>query len=198
MRVAPHAFFGSAFDMAAANARLTHGHPAGALAAGLFADILQRLAAGRCSLEQSITESVADNAHRPAIDETLQIIERVMKLHRDGITPTPHGIEEIGGGWVAEEALAIGLWCALMAESFEQGVIWAVNHSGDSDSTGLIAGNLLGIQLGVSSIPDRWLDKLELREVIEKIAEDIEWVPKNYSANDGPSDAFIWKQYPGW
>jgi ADP-ribosylglycohydrolase len=31
------------------------------------------------------------------------------------------------------------------ADSFERGVINAVNHSCDSDSTGLIAGHLLGI-----------------------------------------------------
>jgi ADP-ribosylglycohydrolase len=48
-----------------------------------------------------------------------------------------------------------------------------VNHSGDSDSTGAIAGNLLGAALGAGSIPPRWLDTVELRSVIESVADDL-------------------------
>ena len=84
---------------------------------------------------------------------------------------------------MAEEALGIGLWCALMANCLEEGICWAVNHPGDSDSTGLIAGNLLGIQQGPDATPARWLGSLELREVIEQLAHDIEWVPRTYCGN---------------
>jgi len=52
-------------------------------------------------------------------------------------------------------------------------VLSAVNHSGDSDSTGSIAGNLLGARLGCSAIPAQWLDGLEQRGEIEKIAPDL-------------------------
>ena len=106
----------------------------------------------------------------------------------------------MGGGWVAEEALGIGLWCALMANSLEEGICWAVNHTGDSDSTGLIAGNLLGIQLGPDAIPERWLESLELREVIEQLAHDIEWVPRTYCgdySSNVAEDERIWARYPG-
>lgn len=107
----------------------------------------------------------------------------------------------MGGGWVAEEALGIGLWCALLASNLEEGICWAVNHTGDSDSTGLIAGNLLGIQLGADAIPARWLESLELREVIEQVAHDIEWVPRAYNSDDSPNaveDARIVARYPGF
>lgn len=101
---------------------------------------------------------------------------------------------------MAEEALGIGLWCALMASSLEEGICWAVNHTGDSDSTGLIAGNLLGIQLGPDAIPTRWLESLELREVIEQLAHDIEWVPRTYCgeySSGATEDERIWERYPG-
>ena len=66
------------------------------------------------------------------------------------------------------------MYAALVAErDFARGVRLAVNHSGDSDSTGSIAGQLLGIQLGVEAIPAPWLEALELREVIERVAEDL-------------------------
>jgi len=48
-----------------------------------------------------------------------------------------------------------------------------VNHSGDSDSTGSLTGSLLGIIGGVETIPTPWLQKLELRDVIEEVADDL-------------------------
>lgn len=197
MRVAPCAFFGNAFDYAADSGRLTHGHPTGYMAAGLSADILQRMADRQDSLEHAITESLAKHGDKPGMEETRALIERVLFYYYEGYRPTPERIDEFGGGWIAEEALAIGIWCALTAPSFEQGVTNAVNHSGDSDSTGLIAGHLLGIQYGPAAIPARWLDGLELRGVIEKVAEDIERVPRDYSGYGGEFDQSIEMQYPG-
>ena len=51
--------------------------------------------------------------------------------------------------------------------------IASVNHSGDSDSTGAITGHIVGAYLGLSSIPEEWVQKLEIREVIEQIADDL-------------------------
>jgi hypothetical protein len=69
----------------------------------------------------------------------------------------------LGHRWVAEEALAIGLCCALIAPNFEEAVVVAVNHSGDRDSTGAIAGKICGALYGDAAIPARWVDSLELR-----------------------------------
>ena len=45
-------------------------------------------------------------------------------------------IAPLGERWVAEEALAIAVYCSLVAQDdFARGVRLAVNHSGDSDST---------------------------------------------------------------
>jgi len=53
--------------------------------------------------------------------------------------------------------IAISIYCALVASDFRQGVILAVNHDGDSDSTGSITGNLLGTMNGLKAIPGEWL-----------------------------------------
>jgi ADP-ribosylglycohydrolase len=76
-------------------------------------------------------------------------------------------------------------------------VIIAVNNGGDSDSTGLIAGHLLGVQYGAAAIPARWFKQLELREVIAQIAEDIERVPRDYCGYGGEFDHLIEQMYPG-
>ena len=85
--------------------------------------------------------------------------------------PTPEHVEQLGQGWTGEEALAISLFCALKAEDFAHGVLLAVNHGGDSDSTGSITGNILGLMNGEASLPQAWLDRLELREVIADMAD---------------------------
>ena len=67
----------------------------------------------------------------------------------------------------------MSLYCALVAQDFKHGVKLAVNHDGDSDSTGAIAGNLLGALYGESAIPAKWLQPLELRGVITEVARDL-------------------------
>ncbi len=83
-------------------------------------------------------------------------------------------IHALGRGWVAEETLAIAVYCALKyADNFEKAIITSVNHDGDSDSTGAVTGNILGTYLSVDAIPDYYLKDLELRDIIEEIAEDL-------------------------
>jgi len=79
----------------------------------------------------------------------------------------------LGAGWIAEEALAIGIYAALIAQSFSHGIRSAVNRSGDSDSTGSIASQILGASLGIHAIDPEWLNGLELRNVIDVIAHDL-------------------------
>jgi ADP-ribosylglycohydrolase len=100
-------------------------------------------------------------------------IDRAIAFAAEGAEPTPERIERLGSGWTAEEALSIALYCALAAEDFEHGIRIAVNHSGDSDSTGALTGSLLGVMAGVGAIGERWLAPLELRDVIAEIAGDL-------------------------
>jgi ADP-ribosylglycohydrolase len=69
----------------------------------------------------------------------------------------------------------------------------AINHSGDSDSTGAIAGNILGAMLGEAAIPQRWLDDLGSREAVERIADDMMAVAAEELTGEAASAA-----YPRW
>jgi ADP-ribosylglycohydrolase len=100
-----------------------------------------------------------------------------------------------GEGWVAEEALGIALQCARDGDGFEHGVRLAVNHSGDSDSTGAIAGHILGALHGAEAIPPRWLDQLELRDEIERLIAD--WLAC-FGPGATPDAEALWERYPGW
>jgi len=170
-------------------AALTHGHPSGWLAAGYLAGIVRALLDG-ADLRDAVESPMQRLREFPRHEEVRDAVARAIEL-ADAGEASPETVERLGGGWVAEEALAIAVFCALAARGdFERGVTLAVNHSGDSDSTGAIAGNILGAALGESAIPRRWLDDLELRDEIRQVAADLRTVYEESEA---------WRtRYPGW
>ncbi|MGQ5490714.1 ADP-ribosylglycohydrolase family protein [Thauera sp. ZXT1-4] len=160
-----------AFDLGCEAAALTHKHPTGFLTAGVMAALVFEVLDG-ASLLDATNHVIPMLKEQDRHEETLVALERAQSLHTSGIA-LDEAFRQLGQGWVAEEALAIGVYAALQASDYETGVIIAVNHDGDSDSTGLIAGHLLGAMRGRSAIPERWLAPLELRGVMEEIADDL-------------------------
>lgn len=215
MRVAPIGLFAASirrwsdariFDLGVENAALTHGHPSGQVPAGAMALMLALIAAG-LPLREAVGRMLFTARTHVAHYETTSLIERACQ-YSDVPGSAPEVIPTIGQGWVAEEALAIGLYCALRAlrlhpkdkpKAFDEGVISAVNHGGDSDSTGSIAGNLLGAELGVEAIGEHWLADLELRQVITEVADDLatvrEWKVGEYES--GAENEYYVERYPG-
>lgn len=189
MRVAPVGLVSQgreAFRLGVACAAITHGHPTGYLAAGAFALVIAELRRGR-DLPQALRTATSELARWPGHEETIRAIEAAVALVSRA-TPGPEDLEALGGGWTAEEALAIGLCCALSAEDVPHGLALAVNHGGDSDSTGSIAGNLLGARNGVEALPTELLEPLEAREVIERVGHDLADV--FVEGRDPPADRY--------
>jgi len=197
MRVAPVALFtewaGDPFELARNLAALTHGHPSGYYSAGCLAALIRLIIEDRTLPEAvELTLERLEQPDNPGHKECADAILQALNLWVDAsVEPAPETIERMGGGWVGEEALAISIYCALAAgDDFAKGVLLAVNHSGDSDSTGAITGNILGAMLGVEAIPQRWLDELEMRAEIEMLAQDL-------VTGFEESDEW-WRKYPGW
>ncbi len=204
MRAAPVGLFGAKagsfatqkkrleaiFKLGCEIAAITHGHPSGYLPAGCLAAIIAEMIAGE-SIEDAVKHTLSILKKYNGHEETLTAVKLALALRKDKkIKPCPETMEKMGGGWVGEEALAISLYCALAANGdFEKGVCLAVNHSGDSDSTGSITGNILGAKQGKAAIPQSWLAELELKDVIEEMAGDLFVLFKD--ADDW------WNKYPG-
>ncbi|HIJ81428.1 MAG TPA: ADP-ribosylglycohydrolase family protein [Desulfuromonadales bacterium] len=163
-----------AFEIGCTSAALTHGHPSGYYPAGVLAAVIATIVTGG-SLKEGIDIGLSILEGRIGAAETVNSIRAALDLRRNQeITPSPAVVETLGGGWTGEEALAISLYCALVAENdFMRGVQLAVNHSGDSDSTGSITGNILGALLGSAAIPENWLAQMELVGEISRIGEDL-------------------------
>ena len=159
-------------------AELTHCHELGWMPAGVFAHIVSLLSRDEASsVREAATQALNTlpeafpNAHY--LGQLQELLRYTLRL-ADSDIPDLEAIHALGEGWVAEEALAIGLLCSLRHENdFAGAITSAVNHGGDSDSTGAIAGNIVGAHLGLTEIPQRYLEHLELRDTISKIADDL-------------------------
>jgi ADP-ribosylglycohydrolase len=132
----------------------------------------------------------------PDSDETAAALAAAVALAARGV-PTPEDLEELGGGWVGEEALAIAVACALTADDLPSALSVAVVHSGDSDSTGAICGNLLGAHHGAAAIPAAWLERLEGTAVVDTVARDLHRLAAAASGTHADTTAEWAARYPG-
>lgn len=186
MRVAPVGLFQWQMPLeeidrkAAEAAAITHGHPLGYLPAAVLAHILYCIVypehPGKTLLEIVIEAKAAVNELYRGnyyLNELNQIIDLAIQLSENRHTDLEN-ISRIGEGWVAKETLGIALYCSLRYEhDFSGGAIAAVNHSGDSDSTGAVTGNILGAIQGYEGIDKKWKTDLELLPVLLEMSQDL-------------------------
>ena len=165
---------------AAVLSAITHGHPLGYLPSAVLTHILNRIVfpgEQHLMLKEIIVEA-KETVRRlfegtEYVDELCEIVDKAIELAENEDTDV-NNIKRLGEGWVAEETLAIAIYCALRYEhDFSGGIIAAVNHDGDSDSTGAVVGNILGAINGYDAIESKWKQKLELLEVLLEMSADL-------------------------
>lgn len=162
---------------AAEVAAITHGHPLGYIPAAILSQMIHYIVYEGFGIEKALEQgiSVSERLFRdePFFNDMVRILKKAAEMSGNGLSDSVN-IRSIGGGWVAEEALAIAVYCSLRhKDNFTNGIIAAVNHNGDSDSTGAITGNILGALLGYDAIETKWKTNLELSDVILEIADDL-------------------------
>jgi ADP-ribosylglycohydrolase len=160
-----------AFQQGAEYAAITHGHPSGYLPAGFLSEIIFHLSRETNSLKEAIQKTRTTILKYKGHEETIKLVDRALKYSASDL-PIGNAIEALGSGWTGDEALAISLLCALRYPTdWKAAVLAAVNHSGDSDSTGSIAGAILGTLLGVGRIPQGWILAVENSTLIKETAK---------------------------
>ena len=186
MRVAPIGlYFGDsrmaplAIDLMGADAAaLTHGHEMGYIPAAMLVHIIRLVSHNdEITLKDAVLDSIT--AMKMLFPEAktlpgfLKLIGKSVELAESDVDDLT-AIHTLGPGWCGDEALAVAIYCALKYENdFDKALIAAVNHGGDSDSTGAITGNILGAYLGLSGIPEKYIDNLELVDVLTELADDL-------------------------
>lgn len=163
--------------LAAEISAITHGHELGYIPSAAFAHIINLISHNDISLKNAVMDSISHTeklfGNARHINYFLKLIKKAVNLSEKNISDLD-AIHKLGEGWVAEETLAIAVYCTLKyKDDFEKAIVTSVNHNGDSDSTGAVAGNIIGAYLGMNAIPEKFLTNLELKNVISEMAEDL-------------------------
>ena len=170
-------------DMLSADAaEITHQHPLGWLSSALEAHVIYRILQKDSPTEDDFKAYLSEGYDTllslypnegASISQLRALTDKALGLV-DSPASDVDNIEAIGEGWVAEETLAIAVYCAVKNfDNFEKAIIASVNHKGDSDSTGAVTGNILGAVVGYDAIPEFFKTDLELHDVILHVADDL-------------------------
>ncbi|EKT4530315.1 ADP-ribosylglycohydrolase family protein [Pseudomonas putida] len=180
MRTAPIGFLHGLdlFDLGARAGALTHGHPDGWAPAGILPRIVANLIQGMGNY-WAVRASFGDASEWGHVYGVTASTDRYMlalKLARKLRYNPRQAIRLLGQGWVGDEALAIAMYCFLSGRSFQDAIIRASNHDGDSDSTASITGQLWGACFGIADIPHAWIGRLDvLHDILELVAQAKDW-----------------------
>lgn len=174
-------------------AKTTHLHPLGYLPAALMTMLISRIVPLTSEeAKQSIVGIVYDgldvmtqlddNEYTNDKEYLRNLTLKAVELAQTDV-PDADAIRQLGEGWTAEEAWAVSLYCAIRhIDSMKDAIIAAVNHDGDSDSTGSITGNIMGAIYGYEAIKRERLfcpegkefeDTIELANIILALADDL-------------------------
>jgi ADP-ribosylglycohydrolase len=175
-------------------AALTHAHPTALAASDLTSAAIVDLVSGRNISE--LTQRLRDYCEsqrtvyhedwlgeiwlRPEMrspeefiscgwDDCLAMLDRIdialATMPRDG-----DPCDELGAGWIAEEAFAAAMLCFLLHPDDPIAAIRrAAVTSGDSDSIAAITGAFVGAHLGLDAWPPEWINRIEYRERLKRI-----------------------------
>lgn len=174
MRVAPLGYFYQhdperLREIAIASSLITHGHPA-ALAASVGAAYAVKLALDGVHPDEMPRRIAAFTDGMS--DDFTHALYRIG--HVTGWVNDEHGLAHLGEGWIAEEAVALALFCAIRyPDDYVSGVRRGANLTGDSDSVASIAGSILGARLGLDAIPPAWRARCENATAIKDVADRI-------------------------
>ncbi len=213
MRIAPIALYlneNVIGDFSAKSCALTHGHPLAILSAYTLGYIIyyalsdypmeKAIKAAIQKMNEWVAEGVNKDQKLVKIRyknekiELTELFNKAIKLAKSNIEDQD-AICQLGKGWVADEAVAIAIYCSLKyADNFEDAIVAAVNHDGDSDSTAAITGNIVGARVGYGKIPDYYKNNVELKDIILELSDDLaSGVPleEDKNGNIYPADEWL-------
>ena len=198
-------------------AAVTHKHPLAFLPAAMLTHLIFRV----ISMEEAEVKARITNIALETIEALSYIYKGEYEEHKRILTnltltalslaandkSDADNIRLLGEGWTGEEAWAIALYCAVRhIDSIEDALIAAVNHDGDSDSTGAICGNIMGAIYGYEAIKRMNLfcpqghdfeQTLELSNIILALADDLytSCIISEYSPIDTPEKRQWYMRY---
>ena len=198
-------------------AAVTHKHPLAFLPSAMLTHLIYRVIRMdeeevKANMADIALESIAalDHIYKGEYNDDKHFLARLTRMAVSlaaNDESDAENIRALGEGWTGEEAWAIALYCAVRhVDSIEDAIIAAVNHDGDSDSTGAICGNIMGAIYGYEAIKRKHLfcpqgkeleQTLELSDLILTLADDLytSCIISEYDPIDTPEKCQWYERY---
>lgn len=198
-------------------AAVTHKHPLAFLPSAMLTHLIYRVIRME---EAKIKTSIADialetidsicNIYKGEYEEDKRYLANLTRMAVKLAANDKSDAENIrllGEGWTGEEAWAIALYCVVRhIGNIEDAIIAAVNHDGDSDSTGAVCGNIMGAIYGYEAMKRKRLfcpqgkeleQTLELSNIILALADDLytSCIISEYGPIDTPEERQWYERY---
>ncbi|MBC7359043.1 MAG: ADP-ribosylglycohydrolase family protein [Desulfacinum sp.] len=169
MRLAPVVLFyyphwEEAVHYAGESSRTTHGAQECVDACRLLASILCRALDGRPKREVLSGGDGEAGVSRLGIRS-----EKVASIARGDYLEK--SVKEIRGTGYVVASLEAALYCFAKTDSFQEAVLMAANLGNDADTTAAVCGQIAGAFYGESAIPQRWLERLAMADLIRSFAD---------------------------
>lgn len=125
-----------------------------------------------CRLYAAILGQALDGANKQDV-----LIKHAIQIESTSIQAIANGDymsksrDQIRGTGYVVESLEAALWSFYTTDSFESAILTAVNLGDDADTTAAICGQIAGAYYGINCIPQRWLNRLAMRNEISNLAE---------------------------
>lgn len=81
--------------------------------------------------------------------------------------------KQISSSGYVVHSLEASLWAFFTTASFEEGALKAVNLGDDADTVGAIYGGIAGAFYGVEAIPQKWLNGLRAKSMVDDVIEGV-------------------------
>ena len=130
----------------------------------------------RKEVRPEILHEVSDLTHasarvREVVDRFAVVLDEHLDSKRTAARSEYATREEVNNSGWAVSTLEAALWAFNTTETFEEGMIAAVNLGGDSDSIGAVYGQIAGAYYGFEAIPERWVKAVKTWQIVDDLIE---------------------------
>jgi len=159
-------------EIAYKSSQITHAHELGKEGAALQAYAVALATAADPPSEFRSDEFLARLLDFMQHQVFKQKVEKIRELL--GKADKAQVIDDLGHGIEAFNSVPAAIYSFLShPDSFEEAVIYAISLGGDTDTIGAMTGAISGAYLGIEAIPGRWQERLENREYLTGLAEQL-------------------------
>lgn len=153
----------TAFQIGWQGGAITHGHSDGFLLAGFIAHLIALIIRGD-QLRNAVEEAANHLKSQKDGERGYAAIRKAIELAEMGGEPR-QALLSIGEGWLAEEAVAKAVYCALVyPNDFEKALRLALESEENQSGVASLCGTILGAYLGSLEIPYSWIRDVELSD----------------------------------